>query len=127
MRVYKGGGKVILGTWPMWQRDGNLGQLLHLPSAGVLPALCRQAESVVRAMGWPEEEHNLASRAAMAMVDVLQEAGRQGGHSFQTWGQLKTNTLSHLNCGVSCPPCLQHVWRWPDTRLTAVSEAGNIM
>ena len=61
--------------------------------------MCRQAESVAREMGLEEEKHNLDSRAAMAMVDVLLEAGRQGGHSYLKWDQLQARALAHLNAG----------------------------
>lgn len=60
---------------------------------------CRQAESVATMMGFKDDEHQLHSRAAMAMVDVLLEAGRQGGHSYLKWDQLQARALAHLNAG----------------------------
>ena len=55
------------------------------------------------AMGYREDEHNLDSRASMAMVDVLLEAGRQGGHSYLKWDQLQARSLAHLNAGEGLP------------------------
>jgi hypothetical protein len=51
---------------------------------------------VARLLGINDEDQ-LPSRAAMAMVDMLLDAGRQEGHSFLPWDQLETKSLAHLN------------------------------